>query len=61
MKNSKHTKLSVSGENILKPPKIEVVGIFPPNSKKYKDRNKRKEKGKERNRKVTYLYCLHYI
>jgi len=30
----KHTKLSVSGENILKPPKIEFVGIFPHNSKK---------------------------
>jgi len=29
-----NTKLSVSGEHILKPPKIEVVGIFPPNSEK---------------------------
>jgi len=28
--NKKHAKLSVSGEN---PPKIVVVGIFPPNSK----------------------------
>ena len=30
----KHTKLSVSGENIWKPQKIEVEGIFPPNSRK---------------------------
>ena len=32
--NKKHTKLSDWGENIWKPPIIEVVGIFPPNSKK---------------------------
>ena len=32
----KHTKLSVSGENIWKPLKVEVVGIFPPNSNKKK-------------------------
>ena len=30
----KHTKLSVSGENIQKALKVEVVGIFSPNLKK---------------------------
>ena len=30
----KYTKQSDSGENIYKPLKVEVVGIFPPNSKK---------------------------
>ena len=45
-------------KNILKPPKIEVVGIFPPNSKK-----KFKGKGKERKREVPYLHIhtLHLI
>ena len=54
MKNNKnHTKLSDSGENIWKPLKIEVVGIFPTNSKKNK---KRRGEGK------LHIYCLlHYI
>ena len=46
---SKHTKLSVSGENILKPPNIEVVGIFPPILKKIKGKGK------------LHIFCLHYI
>jgi len=28
MKYNKNIQLSVSGENILKPPKIKVVGIY---------------------------------
>ena len=45
-----------------KPPKIEVVGIFPPNSKKnIKNKNKKKRKGQERKRKVTYLLFTLYL
>jgi len=43
----KHTKLSVSGENFQKPPKIEVFGIFPPIIKKGKIK--------------LHIYCLHKI
>ena len=40
----------------LKPLKVEVVGIFPPNSKnKYKTRNKRKRKGKY---KESYIFIV---
>ena len=41
---TKHTKLRGSRKNILKPPKIEVVWIFPPILKK--------------KTKVTYLFLL---
>jgi len=57
--NNKHTKLSVSGENIYKPLKVEVVRVFPPNSKKYKNINK--GKGKKRIGKVTYLLFTLYL
>jgi len=53
---SKHTKLSVSGENILKPPKIEVVGIFPPILKNKKIKNQRKRKGKI---KEIYIFIVY--
>ena len=58
----KHTKLGVSRENILKPPKIEVEGIFPPNSKKNIKKIEIIGKGKETKRKVTYLlFTLYWI
>ena len=44
----KYNKIKVSGENNLKPLKVEVVGIFPPILKKYKTRTKRKRKGKDK-------------
>ena len=44
------------GENILKPPKIEVVGIFPPILKNKKIRNQRKRKGKK---KESYIFIVY--
>ena len=41
----KYNKIKVSGENNLKPLKVEVVGIFPPI---LKNRNKRIRKGKNK-------------
>ena len=52
--NKKHAKLSVSRENIQKLPKIEVFGIFPPNSKNIKIKIKRK-------RKESYIFIAYII
>ena len=44
-KITKTYKIKCLRENMWKPPKIEVVGIFPPILKNIKNRNKRKGKG----------------
>ena len=42
-------------------PKNEVVGIFPPNSKKLKNSNKKKRKGKEKESYIIIVYIIFNI
>jgi len=37
------------------------VGIFPPNSKKYKNINNRKRKGKDKESYIFIVYTIFYI
>ena len=50
-------------EKIFKKPlKVEVVGIFPPNyKKKYKNINKRKRKGRDKESYILIVYILFTI
>ena len=47
MKYNKKLQNYVFRRKYLKTSKIEVVGIFPSNSKKYKNRNERRRYGKD--------------